>query len=424
MTDLVAPRSLDELRGPDALDASLARLDAVEDRVHAWVVVAPIRGTDSGPLAGVPVAVKDIVDVAGVPTRCGSVARADVEPAAQDAAIVTLLRRAGAAIVGKTVTTEFAYFDPGPTRNPHDLARTPGGSSSGSAAAVAAGVVPLAVGTQTAGSVVRPASFCGVAGYALPRGTVSYDGISVLAPSLDTVGLFAATVADVAVARAALDGRPPPPVEDRPLRLLSWAGTSLHGPAPLRSVSAVSAVEPAMRAAHADAVARVRADGGEVDVLAVDVRDAAADQRTVMAAEAAQAVPAALATVGADEDDLGVNLAALVAEGRAIAPDTLAAAHDRAASTRALLLDALADADAVLAPGALGVAPTGLASTGDPAMSRPWHLLGLPALAVPGLRDPAGLPLGLQLLGHPDREDALLAAGRRLERLLGGPAFR
>ncbi len=419
MTDLVAPHSLDDDRDPAALDRALTRLAAVEDRIRAWVTVTPTPGVGDGPLAGVPVGVKDIVDLAGVPTRCGSVARADVGPAARDAAIVTRLRRAGAAIVGKTVTTEFAFFDPGPTRNPHDLARTPGGSSSGSAAAVAAGVVPLAVGTQTAGSVVRPASFCGIAGYALPRGAVPYDGIAVLAPSLDTVGLFAATVVDLAVARAALDGRAPAPSDDRPLRLLAWDG------------SAVDAVEPAMRAAHAEAVARVRAAGGEVVDLAVDVAGTAADQRTVMAAEAAQAVPAALAAVGAGEHALGPQITAFVAEGRTVDPAALAAAHERAATTRAALLDVLdeTDAAAVLAPGALGVAPRGLASTGDPAMSRPWHLLGLPALAVAGLRDPDGLPLGLQLVGHPEREDALLAAGQRLEALLhasrrdGGPHF-
>jgi Asp-tRNA(Asn)/Glu-tRNA(Gln) amidotransferase A subunit family amidase len=173
-----------------------------------------------------------------------------------------------------------------------------------------------------------------------------------------------------------------------------------------------------MRAAHADAVARVRAAGGDVADLSVDVTATAIDQRAVMAAEAARTIPAALAAVGAGEHQLGPHIAAFVGEGRTVAPDTLAAASDRAAATREALLAALDEADAVLAPGALGVAPTGLASTGDPAMSRPWHLLGLPALAVPGLSDPAGLPLGLQLLGHPDREDALLATGRRLEALL------
>lgn len=392
------------MRGPGALDEALARLDVVEDHVHAWVRISPREGRASGPLAGVLVGIKDIVDVAGVPTLCGSPVRADAGPASADAEIVRRLLDAGATVVGKTVTTEFAFYDAGPTRNPHDTLRTPGGSSSGSAAAVAAGVVPLAVGTQTAGSVVRPASFCGVAGYALPRGRVPYDGIAALAPGLDTVGLFAATVADVALARVALDGRGPVGPATRPPRLLAWDGTDLAD------------VEPSMRAAHADAVARCRAAGADVEDLAAalggeSARRLAADHRTIMAAEAAASVPAS--------DRLGPHLTAFVAEGRAVDPAALTAARTRADAARTVMLELLDEVDALLAPGALGVAPRGLASTGDPAMSRPWHLLGLPALAVPGRRDPAGLPLGLQLLGHPDREDALLATGAWLAERLG-----
>ena len=396
--DLVTPWRIDDARRPDAVAAARRRIAEVDDEVRAWVTPVPSEDPGDGPLAGVPVGIKDIVDVAGVPTRCGARALADAPPATTDAAIVRLLRAAGAVIVGKTVTTEFAYFDPGPTRNPHDPTRTPGGSSSGSAAAVAAGMVPLAVGSQTAGSVVRPASFCGVAGLVVAHGVLPHDGVAPLAPGLDTLGLFAATVADVAVARTALDGRDVAPGTDVPLRLLAWDGT------------AVADVSRAMREAHATAIRRLRAAGAEVTDLAdLDdaLRAAATDHRTVMAAEAAQNVP--------DLPGLGENLAALVAEGRAVPDRELAAARERSAATRETVLARLADVDAVLTPGALGVAPPGLDGTGDPALSRPWHVLGLPALAVPGLRDTDGLPLGLQLIGHPDREDALLAAGRRLE---------
>jgi Asp-tRNA(Asn)/Glu-tRNA(Gln) amidotransferase A subunit family amidase len=397
---LVAPWPLADARYPAAGADARRRIAEVDGQVRAWVTVLPdgSPAPGGGPLAGVPVGVKDIVDVAGVPTLCGSRARAGAAPAAQDAAIVRMLRAAGAVVLGKTVTTEFAYFDPGPTRNPHDLERTPGGSSSGSAAAVATGAVPLAVGTQTAGSVVRPASYCGVAGLAVARGTLPVDGVSPLAPGLDTIGLFAATVADVALARAALDGRDEGPAASAlPPRLLTWDGT------------AVAEVSPAMRAAHADAVARARDAGAEVAPLEVDLRAATADQRTIMAAEAAATVP--------HLPGLGANLAALLAEGHAIRARDLDAARERSGATRAAVLAALEHAHAVLAPGALGVAPRGLDSTGDPVMSRPFHVLGLPALAVPGARDADGLPLGLQLLGHPDREDALLAAGRWLESL-------
>jgi Asp-tRNA(Asn)/Glu-tRNA(Gln) amidotransferase A subunit family amidase len=391
---LVAPWRLADARHLGAAGDARRRIAEVDEQVRAWVTVLPEQPAEDGPLAGVPVGVKDIVDVAGVATLCGSRARAGVPPAAQDAAIVEMLRAAGAVVLGKTVTTEFAYFDPGPTRNPHDLARTPGGSSSGSAAAVATGAVPLAVGTQTAGSVVRPASYCGVAGLAVARGALPVDGVSPLAPGLDTLGLFAATVADLAFARAALDGRETPEAPTGPPRLLTWDGT------------AVAEVSPAMRAAHAVAVARAREAGAEVAPLEVDLRAATTDQRTIMAAEAAATVP--------NLPGLGANLAALLAEGHAIPVRDLAAARERSAATRTAVLAALEHADAVLAPGALGVAPVGLESTGDPVLSRPFHVLGLPALAVPGARDADGLPLGLQLLGHPDREDALLAAGRWL----------
>jgi Asp-tRNA(Asn)/Glu-tRNA(Gln) amidotransferase A subunit family amidase len=165
-----------------------------------------------------------------------------------------------------------------------------------------------------------------------------------------------------------------------------------------------------MRDALAAAIDRLHADGATVADLDVDLRAATADHRTVMAAEAATTVP--------ELPGLGENLVALVAEGHAVPDGELTAARERSAATRETVLARLADADAVLAPGALGVAPPGLDATGDPVLSRPWHVMGLPALAVPGLRDADGLPLGLQLIGHPDREDALLAAGRRLESLL------
>ncbi|GAA4874967.1 amidase [Actinomycetospora straminea] len=397
--DLVAPWRLVDARRPDAVDTARRRIDEVDDRVRAWVELVPPDAGGDGPLAGVPVGIKDIVDVAGVPTRCGSAARADAPPATDDAAITALLRGAGAVVVGKTVTTEFAFFDPGPTRNPHDPARTPGGSSSGSAAAVAAGMVPLAVGTQTAGSVVRPASYCGVAGLAVARGSLPTAGVNPLAPGLDTLGLFAASVEDLATARAALAGHAPATASGTSPRLLTWDGTD------------VAEVSPAMQEAHADAVAAAHVAGAGLAAWDLDLRRATVDHRMVMAAEASMTVP--------DAPGLGPNLRALLAEGRAVPPDELAAARERAATTREAVLARLDDADAVLVPGALGVAPAGLDATGDPVLSRPWHLLGLPALAVPGARDAAGLPLGLALIGHPDREDALLAAGRWLEPLLG-----
>ena len=189
---------------------TLERIEALEPDVRAWVHVDPdAHATASGPLAGIPLGVKDLIDVAGMPTRCGSTLR-DSRPVERDADCVALARRLGAVPIGKTVTTEFGYFAPGPTRNPHALDHTPGGSSSGSAAAVAAGMVPLAFGTQTAGSLTRPASFCGVAGLVTTRGRFSTTGITGLSPSLDSLGLLARTVDDLHYAWAAMDSETVP----------------------------------------------------------------------------------------------------------------------------------------------------------------------------------------------------------------------
>ena len=403
MRSLVRRWTLDEAEARPVARA-LARIDAVDDVLHAWLWVdrgddrGVDRGADGGPgpLAGVPFAVKDVIDLAGVPTRCGSGARADAPPAAADADVVTRLRALGAVPVGKTVTTEFAAFEPGPTRNPHDPTRTPGGSSSGSAAAVAAGTVPLALGTQTAGSTVRPAAYCGIAGYATPRAVLATTGIAPLAPSLDTVGFFAADVAGLARVRAALDGRDPLAVEP-PGRLWCWDGGG--------------AADPGMVAALADAAGRARGEGVDVTGLrGVDTAHLAVDHRTVLAHEAARALP--------EPHLLAPGTAALVVEGRAVGDAAYRAALARGAVARERVLALLADRPAILAPAAVGVAPEASTGTGDPAMSTPWHLLGLPALAVPGLCDAAGLPLGLALLGHPEREHELLACGRWLESLL------
>src|SRR5882757_7554516 len=228
-------------RPSDAVAAALDRLDATESEIRAWVHVdragalSAARGLDALPadrlpLRGVPFGVKDIIDVHGMATECGSPLRRG-RIATSDAWLVDRLRRAGAIPLGKTVTTEFAYFAPGPTRNPHNLTHTPGGSSSGSAAAVAAGVVPFALGSQTAGSLTRPASFCGVAGYVAPVGTLPTTGITGLSPSLDSPGLLTASVADLRLLHAVLTGTAPggPAAPRRRSRstLLVWTATEV-----------------------------------------------------------------------------------------------------------------------------------------------------------------------------------------------------
>ncbi|HEX4788118.1 MAG TPA: amidase, partial [Actinospica sp.] len=328
--------------------------------------------------------------------------------AAADAWFVSRLRRAGAIPLGKTVTTEFAYFAPGRTRNPHNLAHTPGGSSSGSAAAVAAGVVPLALGSQTAGSLTRPAAFCGVAGLVAPVGSLSTAGIAGLSRSLDAPGLLTATVADLRLVYAVVSGAigmpwaPGTLAPDR-LRLRVWTAVELDE------------VEAPMLAALGNVVDTARRDGAEVGEFAWATRTPALVEAhaTVMAYEAARS----LAAEAEQPEQLSEPLNALLERGRGTGEEEYRAALATAADARTDALALLADADAIIGPAALGAAPRGLAATGTPVLSRPWQLLGLPTVTVPGRTDGEGLPLGIQLIGHPDRVDRLLDVADRVERL-------
>ncbi|MFT4220429.1 MAG: amidase [Microbacterium sp.] len=384
----------------------LARVAETEPALRAWVV-PPFAGEGerdaaSGPLAGVPMGVKDIIDVAGVPTRCGSALRDDAPPAAVDAEIVSRWRAAGALPVGKTVTTEFAFFAPGPTGNPAAPGHTPGGSSSGSAAAVASGQVPLAIGSQTAGSVTRPASFCGVAALVLSTGRVGTGGVVGLSHTLDAHGVYAARVDDLAVAWEALGGERVEPAA-QPLRVLVWRADEFD-------------VDPGMRAALASAADALRAGGAVVDELPIADAVAAAATRhpVVMAYEAARERAAELAAA----DRLSTPLRDLLQRGAATPAADYEAALEALAETKAEVQGLWAEWDVVLGPAALGAAPAGLGATGDPVLSRPWQAWGLPVVTIPGLRDADGLPLGLQAVGRPCGESALIAAAQRVEELL------
>lgn len=370
---------------------ALARIAKTDAKLQAWVAVDPSPPPSTGPLAGAPLGVKDIIDLAGFPTRCGTPQRANAAPAETDAPIVSAWRQAGATPIGKTVTTEFAYFSPGPTHNPHAHNHTPGGSSSGSAAAVAAGQVPLALGTQTAGSVIRPASFCGIAALVMTHGRFPMTGVSGLAPSLDSHGMFATTISDVALAWSALTGAPDVGrAPTSPPRLLVWPGTP----------------DPAMAAALANTRTQLTAAGATLaDFPATEMlNDLTTAHKVVMAYEAARTIP---------PGPVSEQLRDLLTTGRAIPKEDYKAALKTIAKT-----DLPDSYDAVLCPGAPGPAPAGLMSTGDPAMSRPWQALGLPAVAIPGHRDARGLPLGLQLVGHTNEETSLLTTACWLETAL------
>ena len=404
-----------DLSAEELLRALLGRIAAEEPRVQAWAFLDPEaalaearridRLSPRPPLLGLPVGVKDIFDTADMPTECGTPVLQGRRPAA-DAACVAALRRAGALVLGKTVTTELAFYLPGKTRNPHDPARTPGGSSSGSAAAVAAAMVPAAIGSQTAGSTIRPASFCGVVGMKPTHGLVPLDGASPFAPSLDTVGVFARDPADLEVLLPPL-GVPVGPAPDLPPRL----GLCRSPQWPL--------AEPATRALVEATARRLAAAGAaltEVE-LPAECHELFEAQKAVMAFEAVRSLGELRARHAAR---LSPVLLDLLRAGDATPAAAHAEALALAARCRAVLAGIFRGVDALLTPAAIGEAPPGLESTGDPAFNRIWTLLHLPCLTLPAGRGPAGLPVGVQLVGPHRGDGALVATSRWVHRRLTG----
>ena len=395
MIGLLARR---ERSAEELVRACLARIEEREPVVQAWETLdaeGALREArridamrDRPLLCGLPVGVKDLIDTAGLPTAYGSSIYRGHRPAA-DAACVQALARAGAVVLGKTVTTEFAVYHPGKTRNPRDPSRTPGGSSSGSAAAVADGMVPAALGTQTAGSIVRPASFCGVIGWKPTYGVLSMEGIHPLAPSLDTLGFFVRELEDVPPLMAALSGASPRPIARRPPALA------------LCRTEAWDRAEPATRAAIEKAAATLGARGLDLGQSFRGLVDA---QIAIMGAEAAVALG------GESPAQLSARLCQFLEEGRRCRPERLREAREQAEKCRRELDETMRGLDALLTPAAPGEAPVGLSATGDPIFCRIWTLLGTPCISLPLLRGPTGLPVGLQLVGGRGREDALLAA--------------
>ncbi|MBY0268348.1 MAG: amidase [Burkholderiales bacterium] len=404
----------------------LARIAAREPEVQAWafldpgLVLAQARGADRrraaglplGALHGIPVGIKDIIDTADMPTEHGTVLHAGRRPAA-DAVIVGRLRNAGAIIVGKTVTTELATYAPGKTRNPHDPAHTPGGSSSGSAAAVAAGMVPLALGTQTNGSVIRPASYCGVYGFKPSYGLIPRSGVLKQSRALDQIGVFAQTVEDAALLAGQLIGADPGDPD-----ALSAAPWSLPDAAAQASPPRFAFIRtPPWGRMDPDAQAAVEGlvsglAGCAEEVVLPDPASTAWDShRTVMEANIAANYAAEWAR---GHDQLSPSLRAQIERGRATAPAAYQQALARMPVVTAALAGIFADYDAILTPSTLGTAPCGLGSTGDPAFCTLWTFCGMPAINVPLLRGANGLPLGVQLVGPRMGDVRLLHAARWL----------
>ena len=402
------------------VEAWLERIAAREAEVGAWqqfdrdlVMAAARRAANEptrGPLHGIPLAVKDVIDTFDLPTGYGSPIYASHRPVA-DAACVALARAAGAIVLGKTVTTEFAYFTPGKTTNPHNKAHTPGGSSSGSAAAIGAGMAPLAFGTQTAGSILRPASYCGVVGYKPSFGLVPRAGVKALADSLDTVGVMARSVEDAAFFIGVLtDRRTLRDIADSaalPPRL-GFCRTAMWDEAEPATVAALDRA----RAALLDAGARID------DVPVPDEqRGLVAAQDTIMSYEMTRLL--------ADErirhpDLISPRLAQLFDHGMTIGAETYDAATAEARTAR-LRLDAFfGDCAAIVVPAAPGEAPEGHAYTGNPVFNRTWTLLGTPAVTIPAGRGPNGLPVGIQLVGRIGDDARLMECARFAERALAG----
>jgi Asp-tRNA(Asn)/Glu-tRNA(Gln) amidotransferase A subunit family amidase len=358
------------------------------------------------PLRGLPVGIKDIFDTADFPTQHGSPIYAGHRPAA-DAALVALVHRAGGLVLGKTVTAELASLQPAATRNPRDPAHTPGGSSSGSAAAVAAGMVPIALGSQTGGSVIRPAAFCGVAGFKPSFRLLPTVGMKCFSWSLDTAGLFAAGVADAAFAAAAITGRDLRIDRRAPAApAIALVRTHLW---PQASDDMQAALERAARAAQA-AGARV------TELQLPPIFEAAMQAHATI--QNHEAYRALAYEFDHHQDRLGPILRQQLALGATIDFDSYDAARRTARQARATFADLMADTDVMLTPSAPGAAPRGLGSTGDPMFNRLWTLLGAPCVNVPGLTESRGLPLGVQIVGRFARDRTTLEAGWFLERAL------
>jgi aspartyl-tRNA(Asn)/glutamyl-tRNA(Gln) amidotransferase subunit A len=415
------------------LRSCLGRIEALEQKLHAWVVIdregafrdaarceKEIRdGRRRGPLHGIPVGVKDVLHVAGMPTAAGSRVRSGVAER-EDAAAVRRLRDAGAIILGKLHTAEFAFRDPPPTRNPWNLDHTPGGSSSGSAAAVAAGMCLAALGSQTGGSTLRPACFCGVVGFKPRHGRVSTYGMVPFSPALDHVGIFTRSIEDAALVLETLSGFDPrdPYALDEDIPGYRAALEEDESP-PRVGIAREGFFELATSdmLRHSEHVcerlARAGAPVEEIHLPGIAfLRDA---YRTMVRVDIARSQQA---TFAARRDGYGPFVRAAIEEGLAMPAVTYATALHNRRAARHPFASTLSGFDAILTPGAEGAAPYGM-DTGSAAMHIPWSVLGFPALALPTGMDETGLPLGVQLVSGPAGEARLLAVAAWCERVLG-----
>jgi aspartyl-tRNA(Asn)/glutamyl-tRNA(Gln) amidotransferase subunit A len=413
----------------ELLESCLQQIDRYEEQVRAWVLIdrvgaraqaekaaAEIKaGRWRGPLHGIPVGIKDIFDVFDWPTAAGSRLWAQ-SIARQDAAVVSRLRQAGAVLLGKTVTTQYASFDPSPTRNPWNLERTPGGSSSGSAAAVACGMCLGALASQTGGSTIRPASYCGIPSCKPTFGRVSLEGVVPLAASMDHPGPMAGSVRGLAAILLTIagDGGRSAPVPDYLARLQDSSAPPRLGR--LRGLFEQLA-DPEMRALMDRVAGDLRARGAAITDISLPAGfgEVLARHRTVMAVEAAAFHEARLRRY---PDDYGPNIRGLLEEGLACPAPEYARCKDHQRELTTAMSACFEGLDALLMPATTGPAPA-LATTGDPAFNSPWSYTGLPNVSLPAGRSADGMPLAIQLAGPAFGEAGLFVAAAWCERVLG-----
>jgi Asp-tRNA(Asn)/Glu-tRNA(Gln) amidotransferase A subunit family amidase len=433
-TEAAAAMRSGEITSEELMRACLDHIAAIEEQIGAWAYLDPDyalkqarqadqvlqEGKGIGPLNGIPVGVKDIFDTRDMPTEDGTVLHAGRQPT-EDATAVALLRKAGAIIMGKTVTTELAVYAPGKTRNPHDPERTPGGSSSGSAAAVAAGMAPLAIGTQTNGSVIRPASYCGVYGYKPSYGRISRHFVLQQSRPLDQVGVFARTIEDAALIAEsimAFDDRDP----DTQMRARAKLVETLAEEPPVQPRLAFvktpmwDQAETDTQEAFAELVAHLDEIVVEVELPEI-FNDAVELHRTIMEADLARSFEREYAH---GKDKLSAILREMIERGQRV----LAVDYNNAVSRIPVCNRALDNVfdwyDAILTPATTGEAPVGLESTGSPIFCTLWSLCGMPAITLPILQGAHGMPLGVQLVGPRDDDARLLRTARWLVNIASG----
>jgi Asp-tRNA(Asn)/Glu-tRNA(Gln) amidotransferase A subunit family amidase len=407
-TQLAAKLKSRELSALEVVDACLQRIDERDADIRAWTVVdaeyarLQARALDSGPirgpLHGVPIAVKDIIATAALPTQYGSPIYAGYKPD-HDAACVSAALAAGAIVLGKTTTTEFAFFSPTNTVNPLNPAHTPGGSSSGSAAAIADSMVPLAFGTQTAGSVIRPASYCGIVGYKPTYGTIDRAGVKLIAESLDTVGVFARAVSDAALFAGAITG-------NRKLLEPLVAGNDLQ--IGFCRTHDWNEVDSATASIIESAVERMTAGGALLSPVDLPLEFAQLQRAhaVIQGFEAARNLEFELET---HRSSLSPMLLAMLDDGASVSKAQYDESRQLVDACRASLAEVFGACRVLVTASATGEAPRGLGSTGNPVMNRIWTALHTPCITVPAATGPNGLPIGLQIIGRP-RDDARMLA--------------